>query len=206
MECFKIEKGKSLVRVFNALPSGEAIDVYIGGVPFFKDVKYKEFTPYIYLIKDIHKIDVYKSGTTEVLIRASLPLPKDQVFTMSTTGNSGEESMIFVEESLDYIPSKEKAIARTINIAPNLGSVNLLYNNNPGVNNITCRDQTPYVYLPAGQYKISLEDSTTGNEIISQNFEFKINRIYSMYIIQKNDTDFEMVQSVDGNTYVCREN
>lgn len=206
LECFKMEEGKSLVRVFNALPNGDDIDVYIGGIPFFKNLKYREFSPYIFLIKNIHSIDIFKSGTMDSLIKTSVPLPKDEIFTIAVTGNLGKELLVFVEETLDIKPSKEKAVARTINLAPNLSSINLLYNDTPGVNNIEYRDQMPYAYLPPGEYNITVEDTTTGNYIVSQKFEFKVMRIYGIYIIQKGIDKFEIVQSVDGNTYVCRKN
>ena len=49
MDCFKIEENKGLIRYLNVLPSQKSVDIYVNNKLLYSDVKYKSFTPYIYI-------------------------------------------------------------------------------------------------------------------------------------------------------------
>ncbi|MGL6107963.1 DUF4397 domain-containing protein [Romboutsia sp.] len=203
MNCFKIEKNKSLVRMFNALSSNKAVDIYSDGILIFSDVEYKEFTSYMYVMEGSHKIDVYEAGTKEKpIIRTTIKLPVSQIFTIAITGNENEETLLVIGEDINKKVSKESAIGRTVNLAPDIPIVDLAFNEKPSVDNISYRDETPYVFIPPDKYDIYVKEASTGNIIAEYKFEFKPNRIYTLYIIG-NPPNVELLQSVDGNTYAC---
>lgn len=203
MDCFKIDKTKKLVRMFNALPEDAAVDIYVNGNLLYSDLKYKEFTSYAYMEEGMQKIDVYKAGTkTNPLIRGTLKIPSEQIFTIALTGNKGEEALLVIEDDITQQPSKESAINRIVNLAPDLPEADVNFNDMPSASNISYRDETLYAYLPPGKYKITVEESETEYDVTESMFEFKVERIYTIYIIG-NPPNVELIQSVDGNTYAC---
>lgn len=204
MDCFKVKPTKTLVRVFNALPINIPVDIYGDGILIFSELKYKDFTSYFYVPVGTHKVDIYKAGTkSNPIIRTSLRLPTDQIFTIAITGNQGEETLLVVDEDIEQQPSKQDAVGRTVNLCPNIEFIDLLFNDVPSLNNVAYRDETPYVFIPPGIYNISVKDGTTGNVMSTGKFEYKAERIYTLYIVG-DEQNIQMVQSVDGNTYVCK--
>ena len=203
MDCFKVDKNRNLVRMFNALPDEVAVDVYSNGKLVFSNLKYKEFTPYTYGIMDKQKIDVYKTGTkTNPLIRASITVPDEQIFTISLIGNTGEESLFVDEDDKMQKPSTKDAVVRIINLSPELGVIDVKFNGVAYADDIEYRDETEYTYLPIGKYVVAVEDGNNVNQFAQGNYEFKANRIYTIYIVG-NKPNIEIIQSVDGNTYAC---
>ena len=203
MDCFKIDNTKNLSRFFNALPYGETVDIYANGKLVIPNLKYKDFTPFSYGQNVNQKIDVYKAGTkTNPIIRTTIKLPAEQIFTIAITGNKGEESLLVLEEDITQKPSNTSSISKIANLSPDLPEVDVNFNGNPFANNISYRDETLYEFLPEGEYTVTVEDSATENHIIERKFEFKNDRIYTIYIFGDVDK-LELLQAVDGNTYVC---
>ena len=205
MDCIKIPKTKNLFRIFNVLPYNQPIDVYLDGTLVASNLKYKDFTSFSYGDFFKQKIDVFKAGTTKnPIIKSIIKLPAEQIFTVAITGNKGEEIAIPIEEDVTTKPSNESAINRIVNLSPELPEVDVTFNGNPSANNIEYRDETLYAFLPPGEYDIVVEDSETSESVVEGKFSFKTDRIYSIYIIG-DIQNIELLQSVDGNTYVCRE-
>lgn len=204
MNCYNMQKNRTLARIFNTLPYNQPVDIYGDGILIFSDLKYKEFTPYVYTLEGLHKIDIYKAGSKEnPIIRTAIRLPLDQIFTIAITGNEKEETLLVIDEDIEQEPSKDSAIGRVVNLSPGLPVVDIFVNGSPSINNIDFRDQTPYVYIPPGIYTTEVRTSQDGSDVASDKFEFKTNRIYTSYIIG-NPPNVEILNSVDGNTYVCR--
>lgn len=202
MDCFKVEEDKGLVRFFNALPSQKPIDIYIDKKLLYSNVKYKEFTPYIYVEDRKYKIDIHEAGSQNALIKTTFILPDENMFTLAITGNTGQETLIVLDEDIEQKTSKTQAIERFINLSPDLPVIDIFYNNKAAVENIDYRDETLYEYLDPGKYTVSVKETLNGNPVVTSDLEFKIGRIYSIYIIG-DSTNVELLQSVDGNTYAC---
>ncbi|WP_286312219.1 DUF4397 domain-containing protein [Romboutsia ilealis] len=202
MDCFKIEENKGLIRYLNVLPSQQAVDVYVDNKLLYSDIKYKDFTPYVYMENRPYKIDINEAGTKNILIRTTFRLPDEDLFTLAITGNIGQESLIIIDEDIEQKISNTQAIQRFVNLSPGLPIADVFYDDKPVVDNIDYRDQTLYEYLNPGQYTVSVRGNLTGENIVKSNIQFKADRIYSIYIIG-NPPNVELLQSVDGNTYAC---
>lgn len=204
MDCFQIKKNNVLIRMFNALPVGEPVDIYMDGHLIVSNLKYKDFSPYTYISTESHKVDVYKAGTkSNPLIRTSLFLPLEQIFTLGLTGNKGEETLLTIPDDIEQMPSSNSAVGRIINLAPNIPIADVFFNNKPEVNNIDYRDQTPYAYIPPGKYTLEVKATEDGSPITKSVFDFKADRIYTTYIVG-DQPNTQLLNSVDGNTYVCK--
>ena len=94
MDCFKIEENKGLIRYLNVLPSQKSVDIYVNNKLLYSDVKYKSFTPYIYMENRSYKIDIYEAGTKNILIRTTFIIPDESLFTLAISGNIGQEALM----------------------------------------------------------------------------------------------------------------
>lgn len=202
MDCFKIEENKGLIRYLNVLPSQKSIDIYVNNKLLYSDVKYKSFTPYIYMENRSYKIDIYEAGTKNILIRTTFIIPDESLFTLAISGNIGQEALIIVDEDIEQKSSNSQAVVRFVNLSPDLPIADIFNNDKPIVDNIDYKDQTIYEYLNPGGYTISVKGNLNGDDLVTTNIQFKTDRIYSIYIIG-DIPNVELLQSVDGNTYVC---
>lgn len=204
MDCMKMDTRKTLVRLFNALPENKAVDIYADGILLFENIGFKEFTKYVYAILGTHRVEIYEAGgISNPILATEINLPVGQIFTLAIIGAPGQYSLLVVKDDINEVPSSQSAIGRTVNILYGAPEIDLLSNGEPSISNITYRDETPYVFIPSGTYEITVEESKTGNLLLEKNIEFKVNRIYTLYIVG-NASNIDIVQSVDGNTYVCR--
>ena len=202
MDCFKIEENKGLIRYLNVLPSQKSVDIYVNNKLLYSDVKYKSFTPYIYMENRSYKIDIYEAGTKNILIRTTFIIPDESLFTLAISGNIGQEALIIVDEDIEQKSSNSQAVVRFVNLSPDLPIADIFNNDKPIVDNIDYKDQTIYEYLNPGGYTISVKGNLNGDDLVTTNIQFKTDRIYSIYIIGE-IPNVELLQSVDGNTYVC---
>lgn len=202
MNCFKIEENKGLIRYLNVLPSQKSVDIYVNNKLLYSDVKYKSFTQYIYMENRSYKIDIYEAGTKNILIRTTFIIPDESLFTLAISGNIGQEALIIVDEDIEQKSSNSQAVVRFVNLSPDLPIADIFNNDKPIVDNIDYKDQTIYEYLNPGGYTISVKGNLNGDDLVTTNIQFKTDRIYSIYIIG-DIPNVELLQSVDGNTYVC---
>ena len=202
MDCFKIEENKGLIRYLNVLPSQKSVDIYVNNKLLYSDVKYKSFTPYIYMENRSYKIDIYEAGTKNILIRTTFIITDESLFTLAISGNIGQEALIIVDEDIEQKSSNSQAVVRFVNLSPDLPIADIFNNDKPIVDNIDYKDQTIYEYLNPGGYTISVKGNLNGDDLVTTNIQFKTDRIYSIYIIG-DIPNVELLQSVDGNTYVC---
>ena len=150
MDCFKIEENKGLIRYLNVLPSQKSVDIYVNNKLLYSDVKYKSFTPYIYMENRSYKIDIYEAGTKNILIRTTFIIPDESLFTLAISGNIGQEALIIVDEDIEQKSSNSQAVVRFVNLSPDLPIADIFNNDKPIVDNIDYKDQTIYEYLNPG--------------------------------------------------------
>ena len=107
-----------------------------------------------------------------------------------------------MELALEQKSSNSQAVVRFVNLSPDLPIADIFNNDKPIVDNIDYKDQTIYEYLNPEGYTISVKGNLNGDDLVTTNIQFKTDRIYSIYIIG-DIPNVELLQSVDGNTYVC---
>lgn len=204
MDCLKPNQGNSLVRIFHAAPQAPAVDVYIDGKPFVKNISYKEFSKYANVPKGIDKITLYVAGNdTQPVLEQDLDINAGSIFTMAITGNLDNLSVVPLEESIEQMPSRDNTIVRFVHLSPNAPDINILNGDSQLVEELEFREFSDYLPLPFGEYNFKVQNSETGKILGGINVTLNGNRIYSIYIIG-NPPEISVIQSVDGNTYACR--
>ena len=147
----------SLVRVLHAVPDGEVVDVYINDTLFFRDLVFRQFSPYIYLPEGSYDMSVYSANTREnPLISRNINVDKNKLITIAMVGNAGTLRLLNIEEGIE-IPTKGKSKTRVVNLVPNSPDMNILYNDTVLFEHNDFRDITDYKEIDPGIYRIDLE-------------------------------------------------
>jgi len=204
MDCFKIEQGSSLVRVFHASPQAPEVDVYVDGNLAFSDLEFKEFTKYVYLDEGNHKVDVYLAGTKESpVISQTVDVPDGEMITVAATGNLDDLSLLAIPDYVSKEVSDSYSTFRVIHLSPDAPAVDILEGEETLFEDIEFREGTEYVDVKPGKYNVKIALSSDGKVVLPLEIRLNPNRIYTIYAVG-NAANLSAIQSVDGNTYICR--
>ena len=191
----------SLVRVLHAVPDGEVVDVYINDTLFFKDLVFRQFSPYIYLPEGSYDMSVYSANTREnPLISRNINVDKNKLITIAMVGNAGTLRLLNIEEGIE-IPTKGKSKTRVVNLVPNSPDMNILYNDTVLFEHNDFRDITDYKEIDPGIYRIDLELFENGKIVRTTRVNINPDRIYSLYLLG-NAANIEIFQSLDGASFI----
>ena len=204
MDCFKIEKGSSLVRIFHASPQAPEVDVYIDGNLAFSGLGFKEFTKYVYLDKGNHKVEVYLAGTKEnPVISQIVDVPDGEMITVAVTGNLDDLSLLAIPDDVSKEMSDSYSTFRVIHLSPDAQAVDILEDEETLFEDIKFREGTEYIEVEPGKYNVKVALSSDGKVALPLEIKLNPNRIYTIYVVG-NAANLSAIQSVDGNTYICR--
>lgn len=205
MDCLQIKEGKSLVRVFQAAPQIGKVDIYIDGALVFSGLDFMEFTEYVELEEGEHTVGIYLSGTTEnPVIDQMLEVDEGQMYTVAVTGNIGDLSLLIIKDYSEKQPSSEYSTFRVIHLSPNAPAVDILVNGETFFEDIGFREGTSYVDVNPGTYNVKLVVSESKDVVFPLRVKLNPDRIYTIYAIGQLGS-LGVIQSVDGNTYLCKE-
>lgn len=191
----------SLIRVLHAVPGGEQVDVYINETPFYKDLGFTEFSPYVYVPQGNYTITVYPADTQEnPILSENINVNAGELVTIAVSGSENDIKLVPVVEETETV-SGNNAKVRVVHLSPNAPNVNIMSNGQELFNNVGFRDATSYMVAPSGDYIINLEEATTGRLILKNRVILNPGRIYTLYVIGylPNAT---VVQSLDGATFM----
>lgn len=204
MDCLKIEQGTSLVRVFHAAPQAPAVDVYVNDSLVFSNLEYMNFTDYVPLQAGEYKIDVYPAGTNETpVISQMVDVPEGEMITVAATGNLDDLSLLIIIDHVKQIPSDDFSTFRIVHLSPNAPAIDVLVDGQELINDIQFREGSSYANVYPGNYRIRVVLNSNKTTVLPLKVTLNGNRIYTIYIVG-DSPDLAAIQSVDGNTYLCR--
>ena len=204
MDCVKIKSGTSLLRVFHAAPQAPAVDVYINEKLVFSNLQFTQFSSYVKLKEGEYRIDIFQTGTmVQPIISGSLDLDEGQMLTIAAIGNLDDLSLLVINDNADKKASPKVSSFRVVHLSPNTPAVDILVNNKILVENLAFKQNTSYVDIAPGSYNIEAVLSSNKESVLVFGVMLKANRIYTIYIVGESP-NLRAIQSVDGNTYLCR--
>lgn len=204
MDCVKIESGTSLLRVFHAAPQAPAVDVYINEKLVFSNLQFTQFSSYVKLKEGEYRIDIFQTGTMlQPIISGSLDLDEGQMLTIAAIGNLDDLSLLVINDNADKKASPKVSSFRVVHLSPNTPAVDILVNNKILVESLAFKQNTSYVDIAPGSYNIEAVLSSNKESVLVFGVMLKANRIYTIYIVGESP-NLRAIQSVDGNTYLCR--
>ena len=204
MDCFKIQEASSLVRVFHASPQAPEVDVYVDGNLAFSDIEFKEFTKYVYLDEGNHNVEVYLAGTKESpVISQIVDVPDGEMITVAAIGNLDELSLLAIPDDVSKEVSDSYSTFRVIHLSPDAPAVDILEGEETLFEDIEFGEGTDYVEVEPGKYNVKIALSSDGTVVLPLEIRLNPNRIYTIYAVG-DAANLSAIQSVDGNTYICR--
>ena len=204
MDCFNIEKGTSLVRVFHAAPSAPAVDVYVDDTLVFSGIEFMDFTDYVSLEEGEYLVEVYPTGTKDTpAISEVLDIEEGEMFTVAATQNEEELFLLVIKDHASKKASPKYSTFRVIHLSPDAPNVDILVDDDVLFEDIEFTEGTMYVDVKPGKYNVKVAVNETGDVALQLKINLKPDRIYTIYAVGE-VANLSAIQSVDGNTYLCK--
>lgn len=192
----------SLVRALHAVVDGDVVDVHLNGEPFFNNIQFTNFTPYVYVPEGKYKIEVFLRDQKEnPIITDNIEVNAGELNTIAVIGESGKNIDILpIKEEME-IPTGNKSKVRFIHLVPNGRSVNVLLDKEMVLEDVEYKEVTPYTDIDPKTYQVDVL-LNKNNQLIRQ-IRVTINpgRVYSFYALG-NKPNFQIFQSLDGATFM----
>lgn len=191
----------SLIRVFHAVPGGDTVDVYLNDKPFYKDLDFTTFSPYIYVTEGKYTLSVYAEDTLDKpIVSQEIEVNNDELVTIAITSNGDGLKILPIKEDKELAPGNNSKF-RFVHLVPNGREVDILIDDVPEFTNINFMGVTDYKEVTPKEYAIDVAVSQNKQIINSDKINVKPNRIYTFYAVG-NAPNFDVIQSVDGATFL----
>ena len=192
----------SLVRALHAVVEGEVVDIYLNGNPFFNNIQFTDFTPYVYVPKGQYTVEVFLRDQKEnPIITDTIDITSCELMTIAIIGESDKTIEILpIEESIE-IPTGSQSKARFIHLVPNGRPVDIVLDNQTVLKAVKYKDVTEYTDIDPKTYQVDVLLSENDQLIRQIRVTINPGRVYSFYALG-NKPNFQIFQSLDGATFM----
>ena len=189
------DENYSLVRALHAVVDGDVVDIYLNGSPFFNNVQFTNFTPYVYVPEGKYKIEVFLRDQKEnPIITDNIEINAGELNTIAVIGESGKTIEILpIKEEME-IPTGNKSKVRFIHLVPNGRSVNILLDKEMVLEDAEYKEVTPYTDIDPKTYQVDVLLNENGQLIRQIRVTINPGRVYSFYALG-NKPNFQIFQS-----------
>ena len=196
------DENYSLVRALHAVVDGDVVDIYLNGSPFFNNVQFTNFTPYVYVPEGKYKIEVFLRDQKEnPIITDNIEINAGELNSIAVIGESGKTIEILpIKEEME-IPTGNKSKVRFIHLVPNGRSVNILLDKEMVLEDAEYKEVTPYTDIDPKTYQVDVLLNENGQLIRQIRVTINPGRVYSFYALG-NKPNFQIFQSLDGATFM----
>ena len=196
------DENYSLVRALHAVVDGDVVDIYLNGSPFFNNMQFTNFTPYVYVPEGKYKIEVFLRDQKEnPIITDNIEINAGELNTIAVIGESGKTIEILpIKEEME-IPTGNKSKVRFIHLVPNGRSVNILLDKEMVLEDAEYKEVTPYTDIDPKTYQVDVLLNENGQLIRQIRVTINPGRVYSFYALG-NKPNFQIFQSLDGATFM----
>ena len=193
----------SLIRFLHAIPEGEEVDVYINDTPFYEDLDFADFSPYVYVPKGNYTVNVYLADTREnPILSQNINVGVNQLVTMAISGENNDIKLVPVVEEVVVVSGNNSNI-RVVHLSPNAPGVDVSVDGETLFEDIKFGEGTDYVDLNPRTYNVNILLNSDKSIALPLKITLNPNKIYTIYVIG-NPPKLEAIQVIDGNTYACR--
>lgn len=204
MDCINLKKDSSLIRILNASIDTLPVDVYINDKLAFNNISYKEFSKYLQMRKGNYRIDVCEANNKEsCILKQTVRIEQGEVYTIAIIESNGNLSLLVINDYSSKATSDDYSSFRVINLSPYIDAVDIVVDEDILFKEIGYKEGTIYADVKINEYNVKIVNSYDLTPELKLKIKFKPYRIYTIYIIG-NLPNLEILQSVDGNTYLCR--
>jgi hypothetical protein len=196
----------SYLRLFHSSPKSPAIDIYINDILKFQNLSYASFTDYIEVMTGTYNIKLYAAGTkVSPILNKNIFVPPERIYTVAAIGLLPSIDILPVPETKTFEPL-DKVYIKFAHLSPNTGAVDItLPDGKILFNNISYKEFTDYIEIPAGTYTLEAKPTGSKNTVLYvPNVRLKPQRFYTVYAIGLiNDRPgLQAVIPLDGISYL----
>lgn len=195
------DENYSLVRFLHAVPGEGTVDVYLNSDPFFYNMRFTKFSPYVYVPEGQYLLQIFqRDKKTNPIFEKEIIIEGGNLLTAAFVGDVNKSDILVIEEDTEAPESIESKV-RFVNLIPNSIDVNVYLDDEVFVEGSDFQDISDYQLLDPKTYRLEVE-LTENNQLIRK-LRITINpsRIYTLYAIG-NKPNFQIFQSLDGATFL----
>lgn len=194
-------KDYSLVRLLHAVPGTETVDIYLNGDPFFYNMRFTNFSPYIYVPKGAYLLEVFpRDEKTNPILEQEVEIDGGKLLTVALVGELTSMEILPIEEDTE-VPQGIESKVRLVNLVPNSADVNVYLDDEVVFEDSSFKDISDYVLLDPNTYRVEIELSENNQLIRKLRVTINQSRIYTFYAMG-NKPNFQLFQSLDGATFL----
>lgn len=196
----------SYFRILHASPKSPAVDVYINDMLKFRNISYGEFTDYMEIMTGQYNLKIYAAGTkTSPVLNKNIFITPEKIYTVAAIGLLPNIDILPIPENKILQPL-DKVYIKFAHLSPNTGAVDIaLPDGKILFKNISYKEFTDYIEVPAGTYTLEARPTGTTTPILYvPNIKLKSDRFYTVYAIGLTN-DRPVLQALiplDGNSYL----
>lgn len=192
----------SLVRGLHAVVGGDTVDIYLNGNSFFYNIKFTDFTPYVYVPEGKYTVEVFLRDQKEnPIIQSTIDISSCDLMTIAIIGENDRNIEILPIKEQIEIPTGNKSKARFIHLVPNGRPVDILLDQDVVLKDVEYKEVTQYTDVDPKTYQVDVLLSENGRLIRQTRVTINPGRIYSFYALG-NKPNFQIFQSLDGATFM----
>jgi hypothetical protein len=172
------------VRVFHTVPDAPNVDVYADDNKIVEDLAYGEYTDYLPVPEGTYKISLYATGSDTPVLSNMLTVKGNTMKTVAAVGMLDNISLVAIPDA--NVPMETgKAMLRFAHLSPNAPAVDItLPDGTPLFQNVSFKNLTNYLAVPAGNYTVLVRlAGTTNNVLTVPNLNLGANNFYTAYAI-----------------------
>lgn len=191
----------SLVRFLHAVPGEGTVDVYLNKDPFFYNMRFTKFSPYVYVPEGKYLLQIFKRDEkSKPIFENEIIIEGGHLLTTAFAGDDKNSDILVIEEDTEAPESIESKV-RFVNLIPNSIDVNVYLDGEIFVEESDFQDISDYKLVVPKTYRLEVE--LTENKQLIRKLRITINqsRIYTLYAIG-NKPNFQIFQSLDGATFL----
>jgi hypothetical protein len=178
------KEGKSLVRLVNAIPAKQGIDVSGGDRTVFTDIGYKSVTPYAEIRNNMVKFRLRATGSDSALANNSEAMTDGYRYTIvALPGEKGEPQMRVLRD--EVVTDSGKARIRVINAAPDIGSIDVAMQGqkDPIFGGVKYGSEAGYKDIDPVNGSIEIRsDLKTRKPLLLKNMHFEAGKAYTIVL------------------------
>ena len=196
------DENYSLVRVLHAVVEGDVFDIHLNGSPFANNVRFTEFTPYLYVPRGRYMVEVFLRDEKEnPIVTGVVDVTSCELMTIAIAGENDKSIEILPIEEEMTIPTGNQARARFIYLVPNGRTVDIVLDNQTVLEDVKYKDVTKYTDIDPKTYQVDVLLNENGQLIRQIRVTINPGRVYSFYALG-NKPNFQIFQSLDGATFM----
>ena len=172
------------LKAVHAAPGTAAINVFVEGIVAFANVPYQGASSYEVLNAGTHNVTVETvTAPGAVIASAQPPFSPSTDTSVVLTGSPGAQQALVLSD--DNLPGTTgSARVRFVNVATNLGAVDVLVNFAKRVSNLGTNAASSYIELPEDTYAINFDLAGTTTVVLSiPAVSVTAPRTYTLYLV-----------------------